>query len=137
MWIQHPPDRDLGGQGIARVGTGSQAGLSQGITPTSTPIRGPTSTTTSTSRSTPGQRRPVRFAQPRRTLWEGTFKVQENLQVIDASGTVAYATLAEEVHPGVRDNGDNAPGATLISEIVRDVGHRPLANSTPTKYARG
>lgn len=127
------------GQGIDRVGTGSQAGLFPGhntyeYTDTWTnvdndkyfTIHAKGNAVQSASHNLGG------------TLWEGTFKVQENLQVIDASGTVALRDAGQSKFIQVfDDNGDNAPGATLISEIVRDVGHRPLANSTLDEICAG
>jgi hypothetical protein len=126
-------------QGNQRVGTGSQAGLFPGIsnyeyTDTWTnadngeyfTIHANGTAVQSASHNLGG------------TLWEGTFRTQENLQVIDESGTVVLRDAGQTQQVQVFDDtGDNAPGATLISEIVRDVGHQSLANMTPDEICDG
>jgi hypothetical protein len=127
------------GQGNQRVGTGSQAGLFPGVTNyeyTDTwtnadngdyfTIHANGTAVQSASHNLGG------------TLWEGTFRTQENLQVIDQSGTVVLRDAGQtQLIQVFDDNGDNAPGVTLISEIVRDVGHQALANMTPDEICAG
>jgi hypothetical protein len=127
------------GQGNQRVGTGSQAGLFPGITNyeyTDTwtnadngkyfTLHANGNSVQSASHNLGG------------TLWEGTFKIQENLQVLDESGGLVLRDAGQTKLVQVfDDNGDNAPGATLISEIVRNVGHRTLANTTPDDICAG
>lgn len=72
------------------------------------------------------------------TLWEGTYKVAENWQVIDASGNLVLRDAGLTTRTQVfDDNGDNTPGINLISETVRSVGHQQLANMTQAEICSG
>ena len=127
------------GHGNQRVGTGSQAGLFPGVTNYEyTDIWTNADNGKYFTIHRNGNSIQTAAHNLGGTLWQGTFKVQENTQVVDQSGNVILRDAGQTTYTQVfDDNGDNAPGVTLMSEIIRNIGHRPLANMTPDEICVG